>query len=367
MAEKVSTDISSQLGFDVGTAGDRVTPPTTLQGRYVVPMFSTLDTRAGYWRERKRDWLSWGMEGEQGREAGLTYQSGLIRQSDFYRYQERLQAELGRKPTKEEVMATIPEAGPGTIEDTGTSVFDPVLCEIAYRWFTARGHNVLDPFAGGPVRGHIASILGRQYTGVELRPVQVAANRNSDVLDRWDEWFNSNPNDPNGEKRAPVPPLERPTWIEGDAREVEALAGSRGPYDAILTCPPYADLEVYSDDPRDLSNMPYKDFRAGISKVMNQTEAMLKDDRFAIWVVGEARGKDGNNYGLVSDIVGLAQAAGLHLYNDAVVLNAIASAALRAAKQFNAGRKLVRAHQFMLVFVKGDGKRATAAAGDAEL
>ncbi|HXF87125.1 MAG TPA: hypothetical protein VNK48_02075 [Xanthobacteraceae bacterium] len=45
---------------------------------------------------------------------------------------------------------------------SGTSIFDPVLCEIAYRWFCPPGGSVLDPFAGGSVRGIVASRLGRR-------------------------------------------------------------------------------------------------------------------------------------------------------------------------------------------------------------
>src|SRR5688572_19200861 len=59
---------------------------------------------------------------------------------------------------------------------TGTSIFDPVLCEVAYRWFCPPGGLVLDPFAGGSVRGIVASKLGRHYVGIDLRPEQVEAN-----------------------------------------------------------------------------------------------------------------------------------------------------------------------------------------------
>jgi hypothetical protein len=60
---------------------------------------------------------------------------------------------------------------------SGTSIFDPVLCELAYRWFSPPGGLVLDPFAGGSVRGIVAAKCGREYIGVDLRPEQVAANR----------------------------------------------------------------------------------------------------------------------------------------------------------------------------------------------
>jgi DNA modification methylase len=48
------------------------------------------------------------------------------------------------------------------------------LCEIAYRWFCPPGGTVLDPFAGGSVRGIVAAKLGRRYFGVDLRAEQVA-------------------------------------------------------------------------------------------------------------------------------------------------------------------------------------------------
>ena len=59
----------------------------------------------------------------------------------------------------------------------GTSIFDPVLCELIYRWFAPKAGVVLDPFAGGSVRGIVAARLGLTYVGIDLRAEQVAANR----------------------------------------------------------------------------------------------------------------------------------------------------------------------------------------------
>jgi len=44
-----------------------------------------------------------------------------------------------------------------------------------------------------------------------------------------------------------------------------------------------------------------------------------------------------------------------------VLVTALGSASLRATRQFNGGRKLVKTHQNVLVFVKGDWRRAAAA------
>jgi hypothetical protein len=57
-------------------------------------------------------------------------------------------------------LAYAPTNAPGDDAANGTSVFDPVLCELALRWFAPRGGSILDPFAGGSVRGIVASALG---------------------------------------------------------------------------------------------------------------------------------------------------------------------------------------------------------------
>jgi hypothetical protein len=43
--------------------------PGSLLTRFVAPPFSVLDTRQGYWQERRRSWLSLGMQSELGRGA----------------------------------------------------------------------------------------------------------------------------------------------------------------------------------------------------------------------------------------------------------------------------------------------------------
>lgn len=44
----------------------------TLAERFIVPPFSVLDARQGYWQERKRAWLALGIQSELGRGEGLT-------------------------------------------------------------------------------------------------------------------------------------------------------------------------------------------------------------------------------------------------------------------------------------------------------
>lgn len=226
---------------------------------------------------------------------------------------------------------------------TGTSIFDPVLCEIAYRWFCPPGGVVLDPFAGGSVRGVVASRLGCQYIGVELRPEQVAANEAQREICR----------DP------------QPVWHQGDSRGIRKICkGVKA--DLVFSCPPYADLEIYSDDPADISNMPYEAFRAAYFEIIAESCKLLKPDRFAIFVVGDARDRKGFYYGLPEDTFLAFRDAGLRKYNEAILVTSVGSLPIRVGKQFQTSRKLGKTHQNILVFCKGDPKKAAQAIGEVE-
>ncbi len=223
----------------------------------------------------------------------------------------------------------------------GASVFDPVLCELAYRWFAPSGGSVFDPFAGGSVRGIVASLLGRSYTGIDLRAEQIAANR---------------------EQGSTLCQSAQPHWIEGDSRNAADLAAE--PADFLFSCPPYGDLERYSDDPRDLSTLDYPAFMSAYRAIIASAALVLKRDRFAAFVVGEIRGKDGHYRNFVGDTVAAFEAAGLRFYNEAILVTSVGSLPIRVSRSFPAGRKLGKSHQNMLVFVKGDWKRAAEACGN---
>ena len=129
-----------------------------------------------------------------------------------------------------------------------------------------------------------------------------------------------------------------------------------GKYDFMLTCPPYADLEVYSDDPRDISNMSYEDFKAAYFEIIRKTVEKLKDDAFVAIVVGDVRDKKGYYHNFVSDTIQACMAAGLKYYNECILVNQPVTAVLIADRQFSASRKVAKIHQNVLIFVKGNEK-----------
>jgi len=221
----------------------------------------------------------------------------------------------------------------GQVSTSGTSIFDPVLCELAYRWFMPHHGAILDPFAGGSVRGIVAAHIGLDYTGIDLSARQIEANE---------------------KQAAEIVPQKPPRWIAGDSRNVKQLAP--GEYDFIFSCPPYADLEVYSDDPADLSTLDYWEFLTAYRQIIADCVSMLKPNRFACFVVGDVRDKKGFYRNFPAHTIDAFQDAGMTLYNEAILVTAVGSLPIRVGKQFGGYRKLGKTHQNVLVFFKGDPK-----------
>lgn len=216
----------------------------------------------------------------------------------------------------------------------GASIFDPVLCEVVYRWFCPDGGSVIDPFAGGSVRGIVAGYLGHPYTGIDLRADQIAANEI---------------------QAAAIEPKIKPVWITGNSEKITELAP--GQYDLVFSCPPYYDLEIYSDTAGDLSALgTYDEFITMYRNIIAQCCGMLKDNRFAVFVVGDLRDKKGFYRGFVGDTIRAFEDAGAKLYNEAILVNVIGSLPIRVGKAFE-NRKMGKCHQNVLVFYKGDPKQ----------
>lgn len=337
--------------------------PGNLEAKFVAPPFSVLDTRQGYWQDRRRSWLSLGIKSELGRGADLLSLSPA--EGARARWSEALPASTTGKGMAARVGASVKatamrsgegralEPGKGNARsdygayetntaegaEGGTSIFDPVLCELMYRWFAPEGGAILDPFAGGSVRGIVAAQLGHPYTGIDLSAPQIEANR---------------------AQAASIVSLHNPvpTWLHGDSRHLDELLPAGAEYDMVMSCPPYFDLEVYSDDPADLSNAgEYATFLEGYRDVIARAAARLRPERFMVLVVSEIRDPAGYCRGFVPDTVAAGVAAGLHLYNEAILVNSAGSLPLRVTKYMESSRKLGRAHQNVLCFVKGKPPR----------
>lgn len=653
----------------------------SLSREFLIPPFSVLSAREGWWQERKKAWLALGIASEVGRGDNLLRFSDTLLEPDpdkraalkeaapvvkgngwanggparrdvkFYEKKRQWEADNGRKISTTEFREKHWDGGerkPGEVPGglvygamnmadgsertiTGTSIFDPVLCEIAYRWFSQRGGTVLDPFAGGSVRGVVAGALGRRYVGIDLRDEQIEANREQwveisaaieaeasgpgwagdeisdpealtpierrgDIWVKRDDLFNvggagggkvrsclalakaakdagaqgivtagsrSSPqvnivarvaahigigarcHCPSGElapevlaaveagaeiiqhqagrnsvivararedaeqsgwaeipfgmecdeavaqtrkqvrdipegvarivcpvgsgmslsgllwglidqgldipvagivvgadpikrldRYAPpnwrdmvelipsgsdyhdeaadagveglrldphyegkcVPFLEAddllwvvgirqsakvadpnglidpagmvaPDWRAGDSDQLLPLSieGEQEFADLVFSCPPYGDLEVYSDRDGDISNLPGDEFDKSYASIIAKAVACLKPNRFACFVIGDYRDKDGLYRNLPGKTIEAFEAAGASLYNEAILVTATGTLAIRAGKSFRTTRKLGKTHQNVLVFVKGDPRLAVADLGQVDI
>lgn len=263
--------------------------------------FSILDTRTKEWKDRKNWWI----------------------------LNHKIKSELGREDTQSKTMFWDTEAN--------VSVFDPVLCETMYDWFSPKDGKVLDPFAGGSVRGIVAEELGRSYTGIDISEEQIKANKLQS---------------------------DKPNWIVGDSRKVVPTLTDE--YDFIFTCPPYHDLEVYSDNPKDISNMPYNRFLTSLNSILTHSVSKLKDNRFVGIVVSEIREasttrnyKIGKYKGFVPSVIEMCEEMGLSFYNDMILYNSQGQASRVSKTYFNRNRKIASVHQNILIFVKGNPDIAT--------
>jgi hypothetical protein len=275
--------------------GEQVVQNALLRDKFMEPPFTVIDSKSGLWQARKKRWKALGIASHLGRdgvECNAKFDDEVDEKTGLNKY--------GRKPME------------------GVSIFDPVLCELMYRWFCPDGGTILDPFAGGSVRGIVANYLGYKYTGIDIRAEQVDSNREQ------------------GLKILPV--NNQPQWYTGDSNVVLDDKWQYD-FDMIFSCPPYADLEVYSDLTGDISNKTYP-------------VAKLKTGGFAVFVVGDVRGRDGYYLDFIGDTKRAFIDAGAALYNDAVYLQPLGTAMLLANKIFGSGKKLIKVHENILIFKK---------------
>tara|TARA_R110001632_G_scaffold100665_1_gene207988 strand:+ start:275 stop:1534 length:1260 start_codon:yes stop_codon:yes gene_type:complete len=265
-----------------------------LSDLFIVPPFSILDTKQGYWVDRKRYWKELIGDNGESREGTLS---------------------------ESELMGGI---------NNGVSILDPVLAEISNRWFGIEKGKTFDCFAGDSVFGYISDALGNTFTGIELRQEQADLNN----------------------KRLKG---SKSRYICDDGVNVRKHIPAAS-QDLLFSCPPYFDLEVYSDLENDASNQGnYEDFIKIIDKAFTGAIACLKEDRFAVIVVGDIRDKKGFYYGFPEDIKKIFAKNGVKIYNEMIIAESLGTLPQRVGRYMN-NRKIGKCHQNVLVFYKGDTK-----------
>lgn len=278
-----------------------------LEDKFIVPPFSILNTREGYWQDRKKHWNS--LIGDNGES-----------RDDI---ESKVNANVSNWDNK-------PYKG-GVIRENSISILDPVLAEIINKWFGLEKSKTFDCFAGDSVFGYVSSYLGNDFTGIELRQEQV------DINNERVKGFHAK-------------------YICEDGRNVLKHIHEDS-QDLLFSCPPYFDLEIYSDLPNDASNQKeYNDFLKIIDTAFSNSIKCLKENRFAVIVCGDVRDKKGNYYRFPDHIKDIFEKNGMPLYNELILVQSVGNGALRA-NRYMGSRKVVKMHEQVLVFFKGDTKK----------
>lgn len=284
--------------------GENIKNKMKLEDWFVVPPFSILNSASKEWQNKKKKWM--------------------LKINDKAQVRQNTLSKNTNGASNQKFMA---------IKGDTTSILDPVMCEIILSWFTNEGFNTLDPFAGDSVFGFCSAYKNRPFTGIELRNEQVEFNQI--LIDTHNL---------NGK------------YICDDSLNIDSYVEDSS-MDFIFSCPPYADLEIYSELENDLSNMGYEDFFNTIEQILQKTIKKLKENRFAVIVMGEVRHKKTGVYlGIIPKIIQIMCDAGLHYYNEIILQTPIGNLHMRAGAYMSNARKIGKQHQNILVFYKGNPK-----------
>lgn len=287
-----------------GNGGGKTEKHNKLKDIFVVPPFSVLDTRQGYWNERKSVWR--GIIGDKGESRENTLAAGDTN-----------------------IMAGL---------NNGVSLFDPVLSELVCRWFTPNENaRIFDCFVGDTQKGLVFGYCGHDFVGIELRDEQVQVNNK--VLESFPEVS------------------KRVSYICDDGQNVGKHFEEQS-QDLLFSCPPYYDLEHYSELENDASNQStYKEFLEILDKAFTGAIRCLKENRFAVIVVGDVRdAKTGFYYDFPGDIIRIFQRNGMPLYNEMILVETLGTLPQRVGRYMSM-RKVGKCHQNILVFYKGDASK----------
>ena len=99
--------------------------------------------------------------------------------------------------------------------------------------------------------------MNLNYVGIELRKEQV---------------------DSNISQATKICKSYHPKWIIGDSHEIDTLCKNEQLFDFMFTCPPYFNLEIYSNLNGDISNFKeYSQFLKSYNKIIEKSFKLLKE------------------------------------------------------------------------------------------
>jgi len=199
------------------------------------------------------------------------------------------------------------------------SKFNSENCKNIINFFTKQDDVILDPFAGR-TRAIITNELKRRYVGFELT-----------------------------EKYFPQEKSDNRIIHNMDSLNMGSVLDNYL-FDLVFTCPPYWNMEKYSDNPDDLSTFKtYDSFLSGCNERIGKASEYLKDDGFLIVVLMDFR-KNGNLYCWHNDTINyFHENTDLKLY-DTIIWEMSPAKRHPLYPQSLLNRRMLNTHEYCLVF-----------------
>jgi len=151
------------------------------------------------------------------------------------------------------------QRGGGYAKELRYSIYNPDQAAFILDYYTKPGYVILDPFMGRATRPIISLYLGRKYIGYDTSIKTIELNKKI-----VDEKF----------------PNAKCKLVYGDGTELIDLNFKENCIDAVFTCPPYYNIEKYSNSQGDLSYLSVSDYNKRIEILFNNLYRLLKPSNY---------------------------------------------------------------------------------------
>lgn len=223
--------------------------------------------------------------------------------------------------------------GGGYASDMKYSTYNPDQAYFIIDYYTKRGDTILDPFSGRGTRPVISSLLERHYIGYDT--CKETINYNNKLLTKL--------------------PYSDTMLIHGDGTLLSDIQDRQ--IDAVFTCPPYYDKEVYSGEPGDLSHMSYTEFDNRINHMFSRLSKIVKfsdykDKEFhpVIITVGTHRQGDKGVIDMEHVFTRMAENNGFVLHDKLITVNRAPGQAFVFRRNYEYGF-LTKTHETTLIYL----------------
>lgn len=223
--------------------------------------------------------------------------------------------------------------GGGYASDMKYSTYNPDQAYFIIDYYTKRGDTILDPFSGRGTRPVISSLLERNYIGYDTS--KETLNHNRRLLTKL--------------------PYSNATLIHGDGTSLSDIQDRQ--IDAVFTCPPYYDKEVYSGEQGDLSHMNYTDFDNRINHMFSRLSKIVKFSDYknqefhpVIITVGTHRQGNKGVIDMEHVFTRMAEDNGFVLHDKLITVNRASGQAFVFRRNYEYGF-LTKTHETTLVYL----------------